>query len=250
LVKAHRHYDNAPITEGLIDIRVKLPSDIDLSSFDAFFERVKDKYPTRQDRKLFEGTFSTVPRVEAAAKETKIGYLFRSADGKRVLQARLDGFTFSRLKPYENWGALRDEAKRLWDTYREIVKPIQVTRVAVRYINQIDIPLPMRDFKDFFRTIPEVSPDLPQGLSGFLMQLQIPQEDISALLVITQTMLVPPPSPVVASVILDIDLFKVQSGFETDDEVWTLLESFRDRKNEIFEACITDKARQLFGPST
>jgi uncharacterized protein (TIGR04255 family) len=250
LVKAHRHYANAPITEGLIDIKVNLPSDIDLSSFDAFFERVKDKYPTRQDRKLFEGTFSTVPRVEAAAKETKIGYLFRSADGKRVLQARLDGFTFSRLKPYENWGALRDEAKRLWDTYREIVKPIQVTRVAVRYINQIDIPLPMRDFKDFFRTIPEVSPDLPQGLSGFLMQLQIPQEDISALLVITQTMLVPPPSPVVASVILDIDLFRDRIDFQSDDDVWNLLESFRDRKNQVFESCITDNARLLFGPET
>jgi uncharacterized protein (TIGR04255 family) len=246
LVAAQRHYANAPITEGLIDIRVAVPSEFNLGSLDPFCERVRGEFPSREDRSLFEGLFTPGKQPEASAKQTKIGYLFRSGDGKYVLQARLDGFTFSRLKPYENWMVLRDEAKRLWEIYREIVRPSQVTRVAVRYINQIDIPLPIFELKDYFRTYPEVSPELAQDLSALLMQLQIPQKDLQALLVLTQTG-VPPPSPDVASVILDIDLFIERSDFKSDDEIWEVFEAFRARKNEVFEGCITDKTRQLFG---
>ncbi len=34
---------------------------------------------------------------------------------------------------------------------------------------------------------------------------------------------------------------------QSDDEVWALLEALRNRKNEFFEGCITDKTRELFG---
>jgi uncharacterized protein (TIGR04255 family) len=248
-VRAHRHYANAPITEGLIDLGVELPSDAEVASLDAVFQHVKGEYPTREERSLFQGRLSAGAQVGASAKQTKVGYLFRSADGKRVLQVRLDGFTFSRLKPYENWAALRDEAKGLWSAYRELVRPIKVTRVGVRYINQIDVPSARIELKDYFRTFPEVSPDLPQDLGAFLMQLQIPQVDLDAVLVLTQTGGAPPRFDV-ASVILDIGLFKEHCDFKSDDEVWEVLESFRDRKNEVFEGCITDKARQLFGPTT
>jgi uncharacterized protein (TIGR04255 family) len=77
----------------------------------------------------------------------------------------LDGFAMSRLAPYENWNAVRDEARRLWDIYRSIAKPSKLIRLAVRYINRIDMPLPLGDFKDYLRTVPDVSPDLPQGLA-------------------------------------------------------------------------------------
>jgi len=247
-VAAHRQYANAPITEGLIDIRVELPPHVNLESLDAIYEQVQGKYPTREERLLFQGQLSAGAQVGASAKQTKIGYLFRSANGKHVLQARLDGFTFSRLKPYENWAALRDEAKALWATYREILRPIRVTRVAVRYINQIDVPLARFELKDYFRTFPEVSPDLPQDLGAFLMQLQIPLADLGAVLLLAQTPVVPSPSADVTSVILDIAVLREHSGFGSDDEIWEVLESFRQRKNGVFEGCITDKARQLFGP--
>jgi uncharacterized protein (TIGR04255 family) len=248
-VRAHRHYANAPITEGLIDIRVELPSDVSLESLDSLYEQVKAQYPTREERLFFQGRLLAGEQVEASAKQTKIGYLFRSANGKHVLQVKLNGFTFSRLKPYENWPALRDEAKALWAIYRQILRPTRVTRVAVRYINQIDVPLARFDLKEYFRTFPEVSPELPQDLGAFLMQLQIPQVDLDAVLLLTQTG-GSPPSPDITSVILDIDLFREFSDLKSDDDVWDMLESFRDRKNEVFEGCITDKARQLFGLAT
>jgi uncharacterized protein (TIGR04255 family) len=63
----------------------------------------------------------------------------------------------SHLAPYENWNAVRDEARRLWALYRSIAKPSKLIRLAVRYINRIDMPLPLGDFKDYLRTVPDVT---------------------------------------------------------------------------------------------
>jgi len=240
-------YDNAPITEALIDIRVELSSDVTLKTLEAIHNEVKVRYPGKKQRVHAQGQFSVGGEIGAMAKQTVMGFALSSEDGKQIFQIRLDGFTFSRLRPYGNWGELRDEGQRLWGIYRRMVSPRRITRVAVRYINQIDIPIPDFDYKDYFRTIPEVSPVLPQRLSGFFMQLQFPQADFGGLLILTQTA-VPPPSPGMNSVILDLDVFKDGVEVVSDDELWALLETLRNRKNEFFEGCITDRARELFGP--
>jgi uncharacterized protein (TIGR04255 family) len=189
-----------------------------------------------------QGQFSAGDEIGASATQTEMGFAFSSGDGKQILQARRDGFTFSRLRPYGSWPELRDEAHRLWHVYREAVNPEKITRVAVRYINQIDIPLAATDYKEYFRTIPEVSPDLPQGLSGFLMQLQFPQTDFWGMLVLTQATL----PYATNSVILDLDVFKVTT-MVSDEDLWGMIETLRDRKNEFFEGCITERTRALFG---
>jgi uncharacterized protein (TIGR04255 family) len=238
------HYENAPITEALIDIRVELPASVvGLQALESIHNRVKEWYPTRNKRLYLQGQFSAGDAIGASATQTEMGFAFSSGDGKQIFQARRDGFTFSRLRPYGSWPELRDEARRLWHVYREAVNPEKITRVAVRYINQIDIPIAATDYKDYFRTIPEVSPDLPQGLSGFFMQLQFPQTDLWGMLVLTQATL---PYPATNSVILDLDVFKVTETV-SDEDVWAMLETLRDRKNEFFEGCITERTRALFG---
>ena len=240
------HYQNAPISEALIDIRVELPITVTPDTLESIYDVVKEHYPRKEKRLYVQGQFSLGEEVGALAKQTLMGYVFSSKDGKQILQARLDGFTFSRLKPYGTWLTLRDESRGLWNIYRDLVKPSMINRIAVRYVNQIDIPLQHIDYKDYFRTTPEVSPDLPQGLSGFFMQLQFPQPSFNGMLILTQTA-IPPMVPGTTSVILDLDVFKASTKMVSEEELWTLLEALRNRKNEFFEACITDKTRELFG---
>lgn len=238
-------YENPPIREALIDIRVALPTRVTLSVLESVHDQVKDRYPGKKRSFHLEGQLSGGDLVGATAKQTPMGFSFISDDGKQVFQARRDGFTFSRLRPYANWIELRTESRRLWEIYRSVATPHEISRVAVRYINQVDIPL-NSDYKDYFRTSPEVSPDLQQALSGFFMQLQFPQADFGGTLILNQTT-VPPLSPDTHSVVLDLDVFKEPAGMQSDDEVWALLEALRNRKNEFFEGCITDKTRELFG---
>ena len=182
--------------------------------------------------------------LTATAKQDQMGYAFVGGDGKHVVQFRVNGFTFSRLAPYQTWEQLRNEAKIFWNSYRKAVGTLPVVRVGLRYVNQLDLPLPMRDLRDFIRLYPEISSDLTQQLAGFFLQVQIPQEDLGAMLVLNETM-VPPSGPNIASVVLDIDVFKEGLKLESDDDVWGTLEALRLRKNLIFEGCITNNTREL-----
>lgn len=237
-------YSNAPITEALIDIQVTLPDEVTVSDLARVEIGEEVGYPNRQNRFDVEGQIAFGEQVGTSTRQTHVGYNFLASDERQIVQVRSDGFTFSRLAPYDCWETFRGEARRLWELYRAVAKPVSTTRVAVRYINRLEIPLPIEDFKDYLRTVPEVSPDLSQELNGYLMQLAIPQEDIDSVVLLNEALLSPPSKDVV-SVLLDIDLFReIKSPIE-DEELWTLLEQFRLRKNKVFEACITERTREL-----
>lgn len=247
-MKSHRQYKKAPIIEALIDLRVEFSSEVTLSTLREVQSSVESDYPISEEITLAQTQFQVGSSVTATASQSTVGYRFCSIDRKRILQAQLDGFTFSQLEPYENWKSLRDEARRLWRVYSAVTQASVVQRVAVRYINRLDLPFDssgLLDFKDYLRTVPEVSPDLFQGLKDYVMQLQIPQEDLEALLVLNEAML-PSANQDIVSVLLDIDLFSSVEMLSDSDELWNLLEKFRERKNEAFNACITDKAKELF----
>ncbi|MBW4426873.1 MAG: TIGR04255 family protein [Nostoc desertorum CM1-VF14] len=241
-----QNYAKSPLTEAVIELRVKMSFEGGLSSLDNFGHNIQEEYPERFELVSFENEIQIEQGgTSVAANQTILGYRFASRDNKRIVQARLDGFSFSRLAPYEKWEIFRDEARRLWNIYQIATNSKTVSRVAVRYINRIDLPLPLKDFKEYLLTVPEVSPKLPQGLSDYFMQLQIPQEDIGSTLILNEA-IIPPFKDDVLSVLLDIDLFSDVNFFSDKDECWDLLEIFRIRKNEIFESCITDKTRELF----
>jgi uncharacterized protein (TIGR04255 family) len=240
-----RHYPRAPITEALIDLRVELPPEVAVSELQNAHAGQEADYPGVEQANVAVGHMEVGKHVATSASTKHVGYWFRSADGKQVYQSRLDGFTMSRLAPYESWEPFRNEARRLWDVYRSVAKPAKVIRLAVRYINRIDIPLPLGDFKEYLRTVPEVSPDLPQGLARYFMQLAIPQDDIKSMVLLNETIIEPAAQNVV-SIVLDIDIFRAAELPTEEEAVWGFLEELRARKNEVFEACITDKARELF----
>jgi uncharacterized protein (TIGR04255 family) len=237
------HYSKAPITEALIDIQVRLPESTlteALRSIEVDESRFKSAIPLKHS--VFEFRFG--PEQHAGAQHEDRGFIFPSADGKHVLQARRDGFTLSRLAPYDRWETFRDDAKSLWTLYSSIAKPEVITRVAVKYVNRFDLTLPIEKFGQFFNVRPELPGETPQPVEGFFMQLQIPHVDISAMLVLTQA-IVPPPEVGMASIVLDIDLFCPNNPASDEEGLWRLLERLHERKNEVFEGCITDATREL-----
>ena len=238
------HYARAPITEAIIDLRVVLPESARLEDLSAIARGREDEYPHKQDRHFTLGQMQLGEQVSASASSRHIGYLFKSADGCNIFQARLDGFTMSRLAPYDRWERFRDEARRWWDEYYHVAKPTIATRIALRYINRLDLPLPLADFKDYLRTVPEVSPDLPQGLAGYFIQLRIPLVDINSMAVLSET-IIEPVKPGVVSVVLDIDISRSDDLPSNHNALWEFFEELHVRKNEVFEACITDRTREL-----
>jgi len=241
----HHPYPNAPITEALVDLRVAYGPDISLEKLQRFGTEIKRDYPHEGMRQLIQGQIDLAGASQAT--KTMLGYIFHSADRLQAVQARLDGFTFSRLKPYEDWPHLINEAKRLWALFVKFLSPRTVQRVAVRYINQINLPLQDGNlrFEDYLRTFPATGLEEGVTLEQFFMRLVMPQNDLSAKLILNEALL--PPSGNQLGVILDIDLFKENLALDVhSEEIWAILETFRGRKNEYFEASITPATRRLF----
>jgi uncharacterized protein (TIGR04255 family) len=244
-MSTRRPYSNAPITEAIIDIRVRSPQAVRLNQLERLHKTIETEYPEKVGRYLAHGQITIGKQVSASASQEPIGFLFKSRSDKQIFQARLDGFTMSRLAPYEGWEPLRDEARRLWERYRDEVQPTEVTRLAVRYVNRIDIPFPFDDLNQYLQTFPEVSRELPQTLVGLFMRLTIPLPEIESMILLSEA-LIEPAKPNVASIVLDIDLYRDTNPPQEDSEIWSFFEILRERKNEVFEACITEKARELF----
>jgi len=123
-------------------------------------------------------------------------------------------------------------------------KPSKITRIALRYINRIEVPLPFGDFKEYILTNPEIAPKLPQSLDHFYMQLVVQKPEILARAVITQTMETPTEKNLLP-LVLDIDVFK-EALYTDEKTMWDDIEKLRTFKNDIFFDSVTDKAKELF----
>jgi uncharacterized protein (TIGR04255 family) len=250
--QVQKRYLKAPITEAIIDLKVTFPDNFSADRFAEIEDHVKNRFAIKEKEQIYTGVgaFIFVPGspVKVDANQHPNGFLFRSADNLRIFQATLGGFTFNRLAPYESWEEFSADAKYLWEAFKEIYRPIQVTRAAIRYINQINIPTEgLDDLKDYLRVVPEIPENFPQRvLNSFFTQIQMPQEDLECMLIISEA-LAPHPDNKFITVTLDFDLFRHQNWESGDEDIWNFLETLRHRKNEVFEASITQKAKEMFG---
>jgi uncharacterized protein (TIGR04255 family) len=240
---AGHKYPNAPITEAIIQLLVEPAAGISFAQLASCHEGEEVRYPGKNEI-LFQGMQLGVSMKSQLDEQHR--FIYVSEDKKQVYQVRTDGFSFSRLAPYDRWEPFCKEARRLWQIYRERLKPLAVTSQSVRYVNRLDIPAAGRvEIKDYLRTQPEIAEGLPQTLAGFFMHLQIPIEDIKCRVVLNET-IVESPKPGCIGLVLDIDLVRADDIPQDEGGIWQLFETLRVRKNEIFEACITDRARELF----
>lgn len=243
-----RHLENAPITEALLDIRAKLPKEFHTKEFLPLMEKLSKQYPISKEQRAWEGQhkIDKGQYVESSVKDLGIqGYFLKTSDEKNIVQLRIDGFTLNRLKPYKNWEKILSDAQNLWPLYMKITKPEAVTRLAVRYINKLNIPLPINDFSEYLISAPNIPEKLPQEVVGFLNRVTIydSTKDITAN--ITHSFESVPQRNYI-TIILDIDVYK-QGDFPSDnEEMWYIFEKLRDMKNRIFFNSITEDTARLF----
>lgn len=240
------HLNNAPIREALIDVRAALPADAGLALLDSVDDRMRAAFPERKT--IHQGRFQVNFDFKEGASETSaehgaLGVRYESQDGKRIVQFRLNGYTYSRLAPYTNWDEMRDEAREFWQIYSSAMSPVAVSRVATRFINMIRIPMPINDFEDWLTQPPRIPKDLPQALAGYLLRIVLPDPDTGATSIITQAL--EEVGPQYASVVLDIDVFLNRDSGDADGSIWDQLEQLRTLKNKIFFASVTDRTLEL-----
>jgi uncharacterized protein (TIGR04255 family) len=244
-----RHYDRAPIVEAIIDLRVALPVDSTVEIFDTLAIGLNDSFPTRKVIQALsmgfhqsadgkgDGTFES--------SSTKAGLRLETADGKRVLQLQLGGFTYSHLPPYSDWSTFRGEARPLWFKYLAATKASQVIRAAVRVINKIPISGVLADLPRYSNLCLKLPEDLNARPDAFFTQFQMDGARwAEGCRVLVNSGAAPRPDGKL-EFLLDFDIFVDDPRDAASEETWALLDKLSEAKDALFEACITDSVREL-----
>lgn len=238
--------NRAPVTEAIFEIQVELPLEVTIENLDQLCGKIKSEYPTKRSRKRFEGKIELKKDGPPASQSIDLGvdgFLNWSVDEKQVVQFRLDGYSFSRLKPYSKWEKHFPEVFRLWTLFSKTVSPLRIKRIAIRFINVIEIPRESA-MQDYLANYPKPPSD------GFVLnnffnriELNIPDKNINA--IITQA-LANSNDPINKSIILDIEVFKEINSQINENTITDVFQVLRDVKNDVFKKSLTDKAEGLF----
>ena len=244
-------YKKPPVREALVDIRFEsLPSDF-LPKIEAAHEDINKDYPTKRTAYALEGSWemqnsTLIPQQKSSRA---VGYHFLSPDEKQVIQFRLDGFTFNLLKPnpeesWQGWESIRRESLKAWQLFSKAVNPKEISRLGVRYINQIVIRAPKVNLDEYFSAPPQIPKKfLHQILEDYFSRVAIPIKAATAIVIHAPGPALYPDS---VTVILDIDVFYEHKMASDDNLLWEKLDQLRDIKNEIFDVFLKEKAKDLF----
>lgn len=239
------HLNRAPIVEALIDIQFAPIADMDLPAIAAELSdgkdcAISDLFETLLEPRVDENAIRHSSSVANVAGK-RLDFLVE----RSVIQIRNGGFTFSRLAPYATWEEMVEPALVAWSYLLKYLQAGRISRVALRYINVLELPLPLNSFDRYLASPPQVPKELQLGISGFLTRVLCPlKED---LLSVTQSLEREASDSSVVKVALDIEVSHERELERLDVSMLDLvLNRLRAEKNDAFFAYLTDDALELF----
>ena len=249
LMARQRYLRHAPITEALIDIQV-LPRDgLTFTGLQDSISAPEFGYYVKNP--ISEGTFgfmltSDGKQPQTIAQAAQTGLRLHSHDEKYVVQCRLSGFTLSRLPPYDEWSNLIAEAKRVWAVYAERLLPKRVTRVATRFINNLQLLMDRGEsYQKYLHKLVDVPDEAPQAVASFFQRFDLVDVASDSHVILTlalENTLAEGRVPV----ILDVDAFRVTDLELSSPDLWNILERLRELKNQCFFGAITEATAELY----
>jgi uncharacterized protein (TIGR04255 family) len=175
MTKSELNLSKPPIVEAVLDIECDLPPGLQIAALEERALNVfRDCYPKHRIQLLQEHQLAMNPG-ELPALSVKHGVQalqFLQDDEKQLVQVRVQGFSFNRLAPYTSLDDYLPEIERTWGLYADLVKPVQVRQIRVRYINRILLPMTDRrvDLDHYLTAAPHLPDEDRLELAGFLNQ--------------------------------------------------------------------------------
>ncbi len=239
---------HAPITEALVDVRIQPREGITADNFKTLPQAVEGQFPAGQRIEALEARLGFDDGGQPLAtvqQQQHLGFIFRNAERADAVQFRIDGFTYNKLSPYTNWDDIYPRAMALWEAYVQIARPVQVARLAVRYINKIKLMLPITDMADFLKMPPTLPPALPQQIRHFLTRVVLydPKLELSA--IVTQALETAMTQDHII-VLFDTDAFQDTPVPADAPAIATTFQALRGLKNRIFFESLTPRTLELF----
>lgn len=240
-------YKHPPITEAVIGITFETPiDDTKILSVQAKFAANYPQHQTLSNLKLKVNVDAGNKNKTTTTVDEEIGHRCATSDMTQLLVLMPATFIVSQLAPYPGWDEFFSRFARDWKHWNRHMGFRQVKRVGVRYINRIDIPVTgsIIEHEEYLNVFPNV-PDGFGPITAYGVQTAFELEDIGCNLSLNSAAV---PSPLLnhASFIIDQDIYKEADPPQSERDIHALLQAIHIRKNQIFEACVSDRSRELF----
>lgn len=178
-----------------------------------------------------------------------LGYETSSRDGSQKYLIEGDRFAYIQTAPYDRW---EEFSSKFFNFAWPVVEGLGIqefSRVGVRFINRLDTPMENRIVADAGVYL-NVSVGGPSGDSDIVKEFhtKVVKQTIKPNILYGLTVAsVESPLPMHGGILLDIDAFFEGVLSADRAKLNHVLSELRSQKNNIFEECITDRARELFG---
>ncbi len=240
-----RNLSRAPITEAVVDIRALVGASFNPTRLLEAKQLLKAAFPVSKDQKSAQVAVMAGQGLTATTTDLGLrGVFLYSEDGLEVVQFRVDGFTYNRLRPYTSWGVILPRALEAWQTFVSLAEPTAVTRIAVRYINHIPVQGSCRDALRALHGRITLPPDLPGETRGYSFSAHLAHPDGTTHANVVQTV-EPGLAQDSVSVLLDIDVYRSAENLPMSSEALRAeFDVLRAYKNQIFFSSLTDATAQ------
>lgn len=241
-----RIYQAPPIVEAICELRFQPDQPWDWTIPGLLYAKIKDEFPQKKEEYAVPVQVRPEPREIAYSLGRSLAKMqFVREDGSAMVQVGPHLLAVNHLKPYPRWGAFKEMIAETFDVYREVAQPQGLLRIGLRYINRIEIPSERVRIEDYLGAVPVVPEELPQTFATWAQRVEIPMGDINGVLILQSGSLREADQSNVVF-LLDLDLGTADVGELSLDDALAWIESAHDGIEAAFEACITDRARELF----
>lgn len=243
-----RIYKDPPVIEALCEFLFEPSQPWDLTIPGMFYREVQSEFPKRRQVKPFlnfqpERQGQTIQSIVNSVDRIQ----FLREDERALIQVGPDLLAVNHLRPYSKWETFKQMIEYALGAYERVANPQAIMRIGLRYINRLEIPGQQEvEIEHYLLTTPTVPSAVPQFFGSWMQRVEIPYPEANGVLVLQASSVQEAEQKAIAF-LLDLDFVTLQPALVELDSVMEWVEKAHCEVEEIFEACVTDEARRLFG---
>lgn len=238
----HPSYPFPIIREVICEIHFRLSAEWDNAIYSEYFKTVEEQFPTFQPVTVVvefkpntDGANVLVPQV--------IRYQHKSRT--LVLQLSENRISVNILSAYPGWAQVKKDVEFAWNKLRALIKPVEVSRIGLRYINSIEKGSKSETLGRWIHSTDYIPKAALSSVQGFVCQTSTHLDDYNLMQVIVADQ--PPSTGSNGMFIIDIDRITENIvGTETEslvaqaqilhDDIWG---AFSAAKSEDLEKLLS-----------
>jgi uncharacterized protein (TIGR04255 family) len=241
-----KKYRNPPIIEAVCEFRFPPSVSWDLTIHGLMFGKIQKEFPNKTQQIVQNVNFTQTPEGLQQQVVTSEQTIFSTDDKRLLIQLGSHILAINCLEPYPTWEGFKPQMQKAFTTLTGIIDVKELERISFRTVNRIVIPKSPIDLSAYFEFRPFLGEQLPHQPINFVLACSFDFCDERDICQMQLTNVVPNIQSSVAF-ILDFNYFLAKPGSISAQGALEWVDTAHLKLNEMFEGCITDQLRAIFG---